>query len=68
MKYQTLLPTLTLLAGLLLTACANTDTNRSGAAMGAVGAYPVGALKFREGETGSDGFLYGQHKAETGRH
>ena len=71
MKSLTLLPALTLLTGLLLTGCAGTDTtgsSRSGAAMGAVGAYSVGALKFREGETGSDGFLVGQHKAEAGRY
>jgi predicted small secreted protein len=67
MKSLTLLPALTLLGSLLLTGCAGTDTQRSGAAMGAVGAYSVGALKFREGETGSDGFLVGQHKAEAGR-
>ena len=67
MKFPNLLPILTLLGGLLLTACASTDAPRSGAAMGAVGAYSAGALHFRDGEAGSDGFLYSQHKAEAGK-
>ena len=69
MKSLTLLPALTLLAALFLTGCASTtDNNRRGVALGAVGAYSVGALEFREGETGSDGFLVSQHKAEAGRY
>lgn len=68
MKYSLLPLTLSVA---LVAGCGSLDrtdkSTLSTAAIGAIGAYPAGAIDPREAGNHSDGFLYGQHQQAAGR-